>query len=204
MLKFKNLFGIFLDWFEFCGSYNVQDAWILVILCLDWSQYLYGCFILHFFFSSYSLNLFLKLFHRIFYQHSESILKSSSSLVAYMLLSFHMESSWKLKVFFFLGWPGSTHLTRNPVIRPGRPPGRVSKLWSKHPFAFTRGINATGREKWALFSKWAACSCLLPPLKNLLATAACTTFECWRKRETKGMTEVVEAMEGEGVQTPSP
>jgi hypothetical protein len=30
---------------------------------------------------------------------------------------------------FFFGWPGSTHLTRDPVIRPGRPPGRVSKLW---------------------------------------------------------------------------
>ena len=29
---------------------------------------------------------------------------------------------------FFLGWPGSTHLTRDPIIRPGRPPGWVSKL----------------------------------------------------------------------------
>lgn len=29
----------------------------------------------------------------------------------------------------FLGWPGSTHLTRDPIIRPGRPPGQVSKLW---------------------------------------------------------------------------
>ena len=118
MLKFKNLFGIFLDWFEFCGSYNVQDAWILVILCLDWLQYMHGCFILLFFFSSYSLNLFLKLFHHIFCQHSKSILKSSSSVVAYMLLSFNMESSWK----FFFFWPESTHLTRS-ITRP------VSKLW---------------------------------------------------------------------------
>jgi hypothetical protein len=26
------------------------------------------------------------------------------------------------------GWPGSTHLTRDPVIIPGQPPGRVLKL----------------------------------------------------------------------------
>jgi hypothetical protein len=75
---------------------------------------------------------------------------------------------------------------------------------SKHPFALKRGINATGREKWALFPKRVACSCLLPLPKNLSVTAACTIFDCWRRRETKGKTKVVEAMEGEGVQTPSP
>jgi hypothetical protein len=30
---------------------------------------------------------------------------------------------------FFLGWPGSTHLTRDPITWPGQWPGRVSKLW---------------------------------------------------------------------------
>jgi hypothetical protein len=32
---------------------------------------------------------------------------------------------------FFLGWPGSTHLTRDPITWPGRWPSRVSKLWVK-------------------------------------------------------------------------
>jgi hypothetical protein len=41
-----------------------------------------------------------------------------------------------LKFLFDFFWvdpgpPGSTHLTRDPIIRPGRPPGRVSKLWFK-------------------------------------------------------------------------
>jgi hypothetical protein len=74
---------------------------------------------------------------------------------------------------------------------------------SKHPFAFKKGINAAMREKGALFSKQATCSCLLPLPKNLPATAAhpaaCTTFECWRRRVTNGKTEVAEAMEGDGV-----
>jgi hypothetical protein len=30
---------------------------------------------------------------------------------------------------FFLGWPGSTHLTRDPITWPGQWPGWVSKLW---------------------------------------------------------------------------
>jgi hypothetical protein len=63
---------------------------------------------------------------------------------------------------------------------------------SKHPFAFKKGINAARREKGALFSKQATCSCLLPLPKNLPATAAhpaaCTTFECWRRRVTNGKT----------------
>jgi len=50
----------------------------------------------------------------------------------------------------------------------------------------------------------AACSYLLPLPENLPATAAypaaCTIFECWRRRVTNGKTEVAEAMEGEGVQ----
>ena len=79
---------------------------------------------------------------------------------------------------------------------------------SKHPFAFKRGINAARREKGALFPKQAACSYLLPLPKNLSGTAAylvaCTTFEYWRRRVTNGKTEVVEAMEGEGVQASSP
>jgi len=80
-------------------------------------------------------------------------------------------------------------------------------LTSKHLFAFKRGINAAGRDKGALFPKQAACSCLLLLFKNLPETvacpAACTIFECSRRRVTKGKTEVAEAMEG-GVQTPSP
>jgi hypothetical protein len=37
--------------------------------------------------------------------------------------------------FFFWvdpGSPESTHLTRDPIIRPGRPPGWVSKLYFVH------------------------------------------------------------------------
>jgi len=75
---------------------------------------------------------------------------------------------------------------------------------SKQPFTFKRGINATKREKGALFPKRAACSCLLPLPENLPATAACTTFECYRRRVANEKTEVVEAIEGEGVQAPSP
>jgi hypothetical protein len=78
---------------------------------------------------------------------------------------------------------------------------------SKHPFAFKRGINATRREKGALFPKQVACSYLLPLPKNMPAIAAypaiCTAFECWRRRVTNGKIEVVEAMEGEGVHAPS-
>jgi hypothetical protein len=78
-------------------------------------------------------------------------------------------------------------------------------LTSKHPFAFKRGINAARREKGALFPK---CAALFPLFKNLPAIvtylAACTTFECWKRRVTKGKTKVVEAMEGEGVRAPSP
>jgi hypothetical protein len=77
---------------------------------------------------------------------------------------------------------------------------------SKHPFAFNRGINVAKREKGALFPQQAACSCLLPRPKKFPAMAvyqdACTTFECWRRRVSKGKTEVVEAMEGEGVHAP--
>ena len=73
----------------------------------------------------------------------------------------------------------------------------------KHLFTFKRGINATRREKEALFLKQTACSCLLSLPKNLPAIAAypvvCTSFECWRRRVTKGKTEVVEAMERERV-----
>jgi hypothetical protein len=79
---------------------------------------------------------------------------------------------------------------------------------SKHPFAFKRGINAIRREKGALSLKRAACSYLLPLRKNLPGRAtypaACTTFECWRRRVTNGKTEVVKAMEEEGVQASSP
>jgi hypothetical protein len=65
-----------------------------------------------------------------------------------------------------------------------------------------------GERKGHSFQKQVACSCLLPLPKNLPATAAYpaarTTFECWRRRVTKGKTKVVEAMEGEGVYAPSP
>jgi hypothetical protein len=62
-------------------------------------------------------------------------------------------------------------------------------------FAFKRGINAARRKKEALFPKQAACSCLLPLLKNMPATAACTTLKYCRRRVTTGKTEVVEAIE---------
>ena len=74
---------------------------------------------------------------------------------------------------------------------------------SKHPFAFKRGINAVRIEKGTLFSKRAACSCLLPLPKNLPTTTACTSFECWRRRVIDEKTEVVEAIEGKRVQAPS-
>ena len=71
---------------------------------------------------------------------------------------------------------------------------------SKHPFAFKKGINVVGREKTTLFPKRVVCFCLIPLPKNLPATTTypttCTTFEYWRRKVTKGKTEVAEAMEG--------
>jgi len=46
-----------------------------------------------------------------------------------MTLPLQLLLSLKESSTFFLGWPGSTHLTHDPVTRPGRWPGRVLKLW---------------------------------------------------------------------------
>ena len=65
----------------------------------------------------------------------------------------HISTFFKEPVFF-LGWPGSTHLTRDPVIKPDRPPNQVSKLYIKPEPCWSLGFSKdeekarenTGRE----------------------------------------------------------
>jgi len=74
---------------------------------------------------------------------------------------------------------------------------------SKHPFAFKRWYKCSKERERGTLSKT---GCMLLPSsspENLPTTAtypaACTPFECWKRRVTNRNIKVAEAMEGEGV-----